>query len=82
MARGSETLLAFFEIQVRGVRLYQCDREACFFGTPVRFRRDPSNPYDSNCVEVMLGGRKLGHVARRFARWLSLLLQGPFGISG
>ncbi len=41
----------------------------------LKFRRDPSNPYDSNCVEAAW---KLGHVAKEAAEWLSPWLLGPF----
>ncbi len=82
MACDGETLLAFFELQVGAVRLYDCDLDACVFGVPVSYQKTPSNLYDALCIEVLLRSWKLGHVARRSARSLSMLLQGPFRISG
>ena len=79
---GSGFVLTVLKVQVRGVRLYDCGRDSCVIGKPVVYERDPSNPYDPNCVEVSLGRHTLGHVARRSAVWLSRLLQGPFQISG
>ncbi len=78
-----ETLLVFFTVKVRGVKLNACQASEYAFWTPVSFRRDPSSPYDPLCVEVLVrGGRKLGHVARKAAVWLEALLRGPFRISG
>ncbi len=78
----AEKLLAVFEVQAKGARLYECSREACVVGMPVTFRRDPGNRYDPHCVEVFLCGRKLGHVAKTAARFVSRLLQGPFRVTG
>ena len=54
----------------------------------VTFRRFPSNPYNSFCVEALIpresahGYEKLGHVARDPARLLSPLLLALFKITG
>lgn len=34
---------------------------------PVQLVRNPKNPYDSNAVEVRLGGMMLGHLAKEVA---------------
>ncbi len=67
-------MLAHFDVQVRGMRLYEVRRGECVVGATVNLRRDPGNPYDPNCVEVYQGGLKLGHIARQAAKWVSELL--------
>ena len=74
---------AFFEAQVRGIRLNEFTRDVCVFGTPVVFRRDPANPRDEYCVDVLVRGRVLGHVALgTTGAVLSVLLRLPYRISG
>ena len=75
--------LAFFECQCRGVKFYQWSQAGDTVRKPVSFRRDPGNPHDPNCVEVLVAaGWKLGHIAKDAAQWLSPLLMGPFHARG
>lgn len=81
------TLLAFFGCLCRGVKFYHLAEVGAEVFSRVRFERDPSNSRDPNCVEVFVSSttgqwRKLGHVAREAAEWLSPLLTGPFNIFG
>ena len=79
----SEQELAFFVTQCRGIKFYDLDGGSSVkFGSKVRFVRRPYHPKDSNCVEVLVGGKKLGHLAAEAAEWLSPLLLGPFAITG
>ena len=52
------------------------------FGSKVCFVRRPYHPKDRNCVEALVGGKKLGNVAAEAEEWLSPLLLGPFTITG
>ncbi len=81
---GADVVLARLTVQVKGVKLWDCARQPQWCGTRLRFRRDPSNPYDGNCVEVLRRGsaEKIGNVAKGAARWMSVLLQGPCRVSG
>ncbi len=75
--------LAFFGCQCRGIKFYQWGVASSEVARPISFRRDPANPRDVNCVEVLVdSGWKLGHVAKEAAQWLSPLLLGPFRIRG
>ena len=80
--------LAFFVVQCRGVKFYDMVSECRMRQSEVTFRRFPSNPYDSFCVEALIpresahGYEKLGHVARDPVRLLSPLLLAPFKITG
>ena len=92
---SEDVLLAFFVCQCRGIKFYEWGGEIPEIYSRVTFRRDPSNTHDPFCVEVFALSspagqlrprasitRKLGHVDRATARWLSMLLQGPFRIYG
>ena len=52
------------------------------FGSKVRFVQRPYHPKDRNCVEALVGGKKLGNVAAEAAEWLSPLLLGLVTITG
>ena len=75
--RKMETL-AFFVVQCRGIKFYDKASIRRMQNSVVEFRRFPSNPHDSFCVEALIpsssgGYEKLGHVARTPARLLSPL---------
>ena len=60
-----DILLAFFATKARGIMLYEVDRIT--IGTSINLRFDPYNVYDINCVELLIAGRKLGHVCKEAA---------------
>ena len=79
--------LAFFTCVCRGVKFHGISGRRLPYGTELAFRREPTNPYDSNAVLVFVveSGRRLtppGHVAAEAARWLSPLLLGPYTVCG
>ena len=75
--------LALFITQYRGVKFYDlASGSGMKFGSKVRFVRRPYHSKDSNCIEALVGGKKLGNVAAETAKWLSPLLLGPFAITG
>lgn len=76
----TEQELAFFVTQCWGVKFYDlADGSGMKFGSKVHFVRKPYHPKDSNCVEAMVGGKNIGHVAAEAHKWLSPLLLGPSG---
>ncbi len=81
-----DRLLAYFDVQVRGVRLNSFPRGECPWWMAVTFRWDCNNRYDDCCVEVRVSepsSRLLGHVARGGAGvMLSVLLRDPYQIVG
>ena len=92
---SQDVLLALFVCQRCGIKFYDWEGEIPAIYSCVTFHRDPSNTQDPFCVEVFALSspagqlkpgapiaRKLGHVDRPTARWLSMLLQGPFRIIG
>ena len=80
---ASDVLCALFEAQVKGVRLNEFTRDVCVFGTPVLFRRNPTNLHDKYCVDVLVRGHLLGHIARGATGVvLSVLLRLPYRING
>ena len=71
----------------RGVKFHGIDTRHLQYGTELQFKREPTNPYDSNAVLVFVVGSgprltPLGHVAAGPAKWLSRLLLGPYTVSG
>ena len=75
-----DTLLAFVEVQCRGVKFYDLKDTELEFFDPVVLRREPENPHDQFCVAAFVPrpaahrAQMLGHISRAAARWLSPLL--------
>ena len=55
-----EVLLASFVTKARSIMLYEVD--SITIGTSVNLQLDPYNIYGINCVELLIAGRKLGHL--------------------
>jgi len=43
--------------------------------TPLELSPEPSNPYDPNAVAILFEGKKIGYVPRKYASYISKLLQ-------
>lgn len=51
-------------------------------GTPLLFRREPDNPYDSCAVAVTtVAGRDIGYIPRRNSEWVSNVLDSGYDLS-
>ena len=74
-------LLATFYSTVRGVKFYELADGDGWFWERGKLERDPTNPFDSCCVEVFVQGRKLGHLAKEAAEFVSPLLAAGFEIN-
>ena len=66
-------LLATICSAVRGVKFYELAGGGGWFWERGKVVRDPNNFFDDNCVEVVVRGRKLGHLAREAAEFVSPL---------
>ena len=60
-----DILLASFATKTRGIILYEVNRIT--IGTFINLWLDPYNVYDINCVELLISGRKLGHICKEAA---------------
>ena len=60
-----DVLLASFATKARGIMLYEVDRIT--IGTSINLQLDPYNVYDINCMELLITGRKLGHLCKEAA---------------
>lgn len=69
-------VLACFIIVVKGVKLHDLGLTAAFRGEEVILRRDPTNRYDANCVNVRLkrGRLLLGHLEASMAAVVSPMM--------
>ena len=68
--------LATLMAVVRGVKFYDMRNARVHRGERVVLRRAPNNPFDRNCVDVLLrGGLLLGHLEAPVAARLSLLMR-------
>ena len=56
--------ISTFRQRVAGVSHYPDAVEQCITGQAVVLRRDPHNAYDENAIEVLSGGRRIGHISR------------------
>ena len=73
-------LLASFSARVRGVKFFGLRGGDGWFWERAEVERDPGNSYDANCVEVLVRGRRLGHLAKEAAEFVSPLLAAGFVI--
>lgn len=72
--------LASFVSQARRIKFYY---SLLFVGQRFQCCLEPYNPYDRNCVALVLPGHSmLGHLAREVARLLALLLKAGFQAHG
>ena len=76
------------ELSVQGLRYYHGPREFqdgnLRRGAEIYLSPDPGNAHDPNAVEVILAGagKKLGHVPKTQAGWVSDLLRRNYRLSG
>jgi hypothetical protein len=76
------------ELSVQGLRYYYGPREfqdgSLRPGAEIYLSHDPGNAHDPNAVEVILvgAGRKLGHVPKTQAGWVSDLLRRNYRLTG
>ena len=81
MACHSPTvLLVSFSARVRGVKFFGLRGGDGWFWECAEVERDPGNSYDANCVEVLVRGRRLGHLAKEAAEFVLPLLAAGFVI--
>ncbi len=79
---GTSDVLATLTFQVRGIKFYKL-REICVeVGSPVELQLDPTNEYDLNCVEILCGGMKLGHLQRQLTGYIAPFIRLQLDISG
>ena len=57
--------VASFAPKARGIILYEVDHIT--IGTSINLRLNPYNVYDINCMELLITGRKLGHLCKEAA---------------
>ncbi len=74
--------LVSFRSQARGIKFYDVPTSAVFLGQSFHCQLEPTNPYDCNCIELLVGSGKLGHLAREDASFLAPLLREGFEACG
>ncbi len=80
MLSMASVTLASFVSQARGIMFYDA---LALTGQAFSCCLEPYNPYDVNCVALMLLGHKmLGHLAREAAQLLAPLLRAGFQAHG
>lgn len=65
----------FLTIAVAGVQHRNGDdlRRVCVRGVLAELRREPSNPHDSNAIQVVVNSVVIGYVPATIAAWMSKL---------
>ena len=63
-----------------GVKFFGLRGGDGWFWERAEVERDPGNSYDANCVEMLVHGRRLGHLAKEAAEFISPLLAAGFVI--
>jgi hypothetical protein len=64
-----------FHMEVAGFRYYEgmkWEMDA-LLNQPIQFVREPTNPHDTNAVQIFVGQTKIGYVPRSYAPWLGTI---------